>query len=365
MKLKSGLMSIWNKIDYLDNFKLFDDVYGVLDTSYMMYIAFGMTPYTRSKSPKGRFIYYDMGWKKYGISTCKQIFFYNCQFITVSSFILGYSFLLLLAIALTVLKELESDSDSLDSIVNIYLVTQMVFSMFTLNIFAARANTLLKAYGNCYKADKTLKALGFKLDYKLIHKITLYGSLTVVFFGIMNLILYLLWRKTITEFIRFSFVYSFPCVVSVIPVYHFNYLGIVVLKRLRLINNYLAEDFSSVPKKQVELNLWAIAKVHSELCNTINNVLYSSAFSIATFYFFTYLQFSALILGAMDIVHLKFGIETYLWNVIYIATTVGILVVATLLKFEVCIILGICPSGTVHRKISCYRQQKLPIPSAN
>lgn len=213
----------------------------------------------------------------------------------------------------------------------------MVFGIFTLNIFAARTKTLLKAYGNCYVADKALKSLGFKLDYTLIHKITLYFSLTVVFFAIMNLILHLLWKKTILVFIRFSFVYSFPCVVSVIPVYHFNYLGIVVLKRLKLVNAYLAEDFSSLTKKQVELKLWAIAKIHSELCNTVNNVLYSSAFSIVTFYFFTYLQFSALMLGAMNIAQLRLDVETYLWNAIYIATTVGILVLATLLKHEVCI----------------------------
>lgn len=69
---------MWNKIDYFDNFKLFDDVYGILDTSYMLYIPFGMTPYARIKSPKGNFIYYEMGWKKYGISTCKYgLFFLN------------------------------------------------------------------------------------------------------------------------------------------------------------------------------------------------------------------------------------------------------------------------------------------------
>lgn len=212
----------------------------------------------------------------------------------------------------------------------------MVFGIFTLNIFPARSNILLQAYGYCYKAEKTLKRLGFKLNYTRIHKITLYGSLLIVFFAAMNLILHLLWNKSILEFIRFCFIYSFPCAVSVIPVYHFNYLGILVLQRLRLVNDYLSEDFSWLTKKQVKFNLWAIAKVHSELCNTVNNVLYASAFSMVTFYFFTYLQFSALMLGAMNIAHLKLDVESYIWNMIYIATTVGILVLATMLKYEVC-----------------------------
>ncbi|XP_018573258.1 uncharacterized protein LOC108912504 [Anoplophora glabripennis] len=36
----------------------------------------------------------------------------------------------------------------------------------------------------------------------------------------------------------------------------------------------------------------------------------------------------------MNIAHLTFDVETYIWNMIYIATTVGILVLATVLKYE-------------------------------
>lgn len=196
-----------------------------------------------------------------------------------------------------------------------------------------RADSFMEAYRQCDRMEKFMTQIGVPLDFAIC-RWTILILYIIVFSAYSSLfILFSISDKSFNIFVWEIFIMGIPVNLMTVPMFNLLSLGSLLYSRFKALNK-LIEDQLCINSRRIDVQIDRIAQLHSNICQSCNNLIYANEYVLLTYYLFTFVQVGEFVLNLMGYYRSRLEYNVFVWNVLFTLTNLAALIMMTLLKYE-------------------------------